>query len=198
RGALYARQVGRFFLVLYVMGVVVTAVVAPHDLVRFHLHPTKLVHALVLSLAFGVWWAVAREHVRRARGAVRPAPLRVHVLPGADQRARAHLFAPPSSRARRSGRCGWARSRRCRRSSRSTGSRATPSCPPDHAAARRPRHGHVVRRDGRRHRARVEGNRRAAHGGGPRRAAPAVYDYRDVGQGGLGAVALARPPRTPR
>jgi hypothetical protein len=60
RVALYARQVGLFFLILYAAGAVIVASVAPADLVRIHLHPAKIAHAGVMLLAFGVWWAARR------------------------------------------------------------------------------------------------------------------------------------------
>jgi serine/threonine-protein kinase len=60
RVGLYARQVGLFFLVLYGAGVLIVASIAPSDLVRIHLHPAKIAHAGLVLLAFGVWWAVRR------------------------------------------------------------------------------------------------------------------------------------------
>jgi hypothetical protein len=66
RVALYARQVGLFFLLLYAAGFLIVAIVAPADLVRVHRHPAKIVHAGVVLLAFGVWWAVRRPACSRA------------------------------------------------------------------------------------------------------------------------------------
>ena len=60
RVALYARQVGRFFASLYVVGFIVIAVVVPHQLLTIHIHPAKISHLVVIFLAYGVWWAVQR------------------------------------------------------------------------------------------------------------------------------------------
>jgi eukaryotic-like serine/threonine-protein kinase len=60
RVALYARQVGMFFAVLYVVGLIVVAVVVPEQLLAIHLHPAKLAHLAMVPMAFGVWWAVRR------------------------------------------------------------------------------------------------------------------------------------------
>lgn len=65
RVALYARQVGLFFLLLYVAGVLIVASVVPADVVRIHLHPAKIAHAGLVLLAFGVWWAVRRPDCSR-------------------------------------------------------------------------------------------------------------------------------------
>jgi serine/threonine-protein kinase len=60
RVALYARQIGSFFGVLYAGGIVLGLSVVPHELVAMHLHPAKLANLVVVLLAFGVWWAVRR------------------------------------------------------------------------------------------------------------------------------------------
>jgi predicted Ser/Thr protein kinase len=61
RVALYARHVGTFFAILYLGGAIVTAVVLPAQLLTIHLHPAKLAHLAMVLTAFGVWWAVRRE-----------------------------------------------------------------------------------------------------------------------------------------
>jgi len=65
RVALYARQVGLFFLLLYAAGILIVASVAPADLVSVHLHPAKIAHLSLVLLAFGVWWAVRRPACSR-------------------------------------------------------------------------------------------------------------------------------------
>jgi hypothetical protein len=60
RIALYARQIGLFFLLLYVAGFVVVAGVTPANLASIHLHPAKIAHAVMVLAAFGVAWAVRR------------------------------------------------------------------------------------------------------------------------------------------
>jgi hypothetical protein len=60
RVALYARQIGVFFAMLYVVGVVVVVSVMPERFVAIHLHPAKLANLATIVLAFGVWWAVRR------------------------------------------------------------------------------------------------------------------------------------------
>src|SRR5690606_23535781 len=66
RVALYARQVGVFFALLYLVGVAVVAVVMPAQLLAVHLHPAKIANAVIAALAFGVWWAVRRPGRSRA------------------------------------------------------------------------------------------------------------------------------------
>jgi eukaryotic-like serine/threonine-protein kinase len=60
RVALYAQAIGAFFGLLYVVGVVLGLAVVPGEVVAMHLHPAKLVNLGVVLLAFGVWWAVRR------------------------------------------------------------------------------------------------------------------------------------------
>jgi eukaryotic-like serine/threonine-protein kinase len=60
RVALYARQVGTFFALLYLVGVIVVAAIVPDQLLAIHLHPAKLAHLSMVPLAFGVWWAARR------------------------------------------------------------------------------------------------------------------------------------------
>lgn len=66
RVALYARQVGLFFLMLYAMGLLIVASIAPQDVFRVHLHPAKIAHVVAMALAFGVWAAVRRPGCSRA------------------------------------------------------------------------------------------------------------------------------------
>jgi hypothetical protein len=60
RVALYARQLGLFFSMLYVVGWIVILAVVPERVVEIHLHPTKLANLAIMVLAFGIWWAVRR------------------------------------------------------------------------------------------------------------------------------------------
>jgi eukaryotic-like serine/threonine-protein kinase len=60
RVALYARQLGMFFAMLYVVGWVVILSVVPERAVDIHLHPTKIANLVIIALAFGIWWAVRR------------------------------------------------------------------------------------------------------------------------------------------
>jgi serine/threonine-protein kinase len=63
---LYARQIGIFFALLYVVGLVFVSVVIPERLLEIHIHPAKVANALVIALAFGVRWAVRRPDCSRA------------------------------------------------------------------------------------------------------------------------------------
>jgi serine/threonine-protein kinase len=60
RVALYARMIGLFFSLLYVMGIVLVLVAAPDRLWAVHLHAAKIANVVVVALAFGVWWLVRR------------------------------------------------------------------------------------------------------------------------------------------
>jgi hypothetical protein len=60
RVALYAGVIGLFFLLLYVVGFVIVLVAAPDRLWAVHLHPAKIAHVIVITIAFGVWWLVRR------------------------------------------------------------------------------------------------------------------------------------------
>lgn len=60
RVALYARQLGMFFALLYAAGAVVVLAVAPDMFWAIHLHPAKLANVALIAVAFGVWWAVRR------------------------------------------------------------------------------------------------------------------------------------------
>ena len=60
RVAVYARQVGAFFTLLYVVGFVSVAAFATEQLIPLHLHPAKLANLVEIVIAYGVWWAVRR------------------------------------------------------------------------------------------------------------------------------------------
>jgi eukaryotic-like serine/threonine-protein kinase len=66
RIALYARQIGLFFSLLYVAGIVLMAAVIPERLVEAHLHPAKIANLGAIALSFGVYWAVRRPNCSRA------------------------------------------------------------------------------------------------------------------------------------
>jgi serine/threonine-protein kinase len=66
RIALYARQVGMFFALLYVAGFVVLSIVAPERLLEIHLHPAKIANVAVIVLAFGIARAVRRPNCSTA------------------------------------------------------------------------------------------------------------------------------------
>jgi serine/threonine-protein kinase len=60
RVALYARQIGTFFALLYGLGVILALSLVPEQAWAIHVHPAKLVNLAVVVLAFSVWWAVRR------------------------------------------------------------------------------------------------------------------------------------------
>ncbi len=60
RVALYARQIGLFFCMLYVAGIVLVLAIARDNLWAVHVHPAKLANLGVVLLAFGIWWVVRR------------------------------------------------------------------------------------------------------------------------------------------
>jgi len=66
RVALYALQIGIFFSLLYLAGLVLISVVTPERLIEVHLHPAKIANVVVIALAFGVYWAVRRPACSRA------------------------------------------------------------------------------------------------------------------------------------
>jgi eukaryotic-like serine/threonine-protein kinase len=62
RVALYARQVGLFFAMLYAIGIVLSAILLPSRMLAIHLHPAKIANLALIFLAWGVWWAVRRPN----------------------------------------------------------------------------------------------------------------------------------------
>jgi hypothetical protein len=66
RIAVYARQIGLFFSLLYAAGIVLMLVVMPERLVAAHLHPAKIANLAAIGLSFGVYWAVKRPNCSRA------------------------------------------------------------------------------------------------------------------------------------
>jgi eukaryotic-like serine/threonine-protein kinase len=60
RVALYARMIGLFFSILYGAGVVLVLVAAPEQIWAVHLHVAKIANVVVVAIAFGVWWLVRR------------------------------------------------------------------------------------------------------------------------------------------
>ena len=60
RVALYAGVIGLFFSLLYAVGFALVLVAAPDRIWAVHLHPAKIAHVVVITIAFGVWWLVRR------------------------------------------------------------------------------------------------------------------------------------------
>jgi serine/threonine-protein kinase len=60
RVALYARQVGAFFAMMYLVGIVLSLSVVPDQALAIHLHPAKLANLALIVLPLGVSWAARR------------------------------------------------------------------------------------------------------------------------------------------
>jgi eukaryotic-like serine/threonine-protein kinase len=60
RIALYARLIGSFFALLYLAGMVLVLVASPRAFWGVHTHPGKLWNLAIVTLSFGVWWVVRR------------------------------------------------------------------------------------------------------------------------------------------
>jgi eukaryotic-like serine/threonine-protein kinase len=60
RVALYARLVTLFFVLVFLGGGLVVALVVPDQFVAIHEHPAKIANVVAVAVSAGIWWAVRR------------------------------------------------------------------------------------------------------------------------------------------